>query len=228
MRKALVLVLLFVGFSLSAGDVASFVNMGFSNDGRYYMFGQKGVEIAKAQSYADAYIIDIKENNYAKGGVFSTTEKSLPSLGADDVGILFNIVKDNAWVIKKYDINHNNSGKSIYFLATGASPENNLSFRVFDKSSKIKEINCALSQTVNASAKRSSFFITVNLKNQDGVENALIAGNSKIVRKNTGAYFIKNILLSPDNKSIVFVIGKEVYKNGEKSVNYMVETVALE
>ena len=58
--------------SLLAGDVATFVDKGFSEDGKYYIFGQYGVTDKKFQAYAEIYQVDIAANDYVDNGVFKT------------------------------------------------------------------------------------------------------------------------------------------------------------
>ncbi len=57
MKKSVICgLVLLLGFSaLSAGDVASFVDKGFSEDGKYYVFGQYGKTDKKYQGYAEIY-----------------------------------------------------------------------------------------------------------------------------------------------------------------------------
>ena len=64
---------LFVGVaSCFAGDVASFVDKGFTADGKYYIFGQYGKTDKKFQGWAEIYLVDIAANDYVDGGVFKT------------------------------------------------------------------------------------------------------------------------------------------------------------
>ena len=55
MKKSFVCSLfLIIGLSaLSAGDVATFVDKGFSEDGKYYVFGQYGKTDKKFQGWAE-------------------------------------------------------------------------------------------------------------------------------------------------------------------------------
>ena len=93
MKKTLLTVLISL-FSLSVfcGDLATFVDLGFSKDGKKYMFGQYGVTDSEIQGYAEIYIVDVEKNEYVEGGVF----RRLPSKeteGKDGKG-LFNMLCD--------------------------------------------------------------------------------------------------------------------------------------
>ena len=54
-----------------AGDVASFVDKGFTSDGKYYIFGQYGKTDKKFQGWAEIYQVNIASNDFVEGGVFS-------------------------------------------------------------------------------------------------------------------------------------------------------------
>lgn len=230
MRKLVILLLLTFGISLHAGDAATFVNLGFSSDSQYFMFGQHGVKAGSSESYAESFIIDVDKNRYAKGGKLIASWPVIPGLGADSVGALFNIVKDNSWLIKKYQIDHINTGKGIYFLAEGELPKSELEFRVFDKRSPIETISCSLKQgrETSGTSESSWFYIDLTWKTKNSVEKSIKVGHPQIKRKNTMTYFIKNVILAPDSKSLVFIIAKEVKAEKGVDLRYMVETVSLQ
>ena len=66
-------------FNLFAGDVATFVDCGFSADGKYYVFGQYGKTDKKFQGWADIYQVDIEKNDYVDGGVFKIKPSAVTS-----------------------------------------------------------------------------------------------------------------------------------------------------
>lgn len=227
MRKFWIVFLFFVGVSLSAGDVATFVNLGFSKDSQYYMFAQKGVNVGKVESYAEAFLVDVSQNNWAKGGILKVSDYSLPELGSEGFGLVYNLVRENNWLIKKYGIDHNNTGKTIYFLSDGALPKEKLEFRIFDKNSKIQMISCFLNQKVDADSKKSSFFIDLKWKDKEGIEFFQKVGNENFQREKTGKYFIKSIIQSKEGRCLIFVIAKEIFEKEDLSIRYMVECVNL-
>ena len=65
--------------SVFAGDVASFVDKGFSEDGKYYVFGQYGKTDKKFQGWADICQVDIAKNDYVDGGVFKIKPSAVTS-----------------------------------------------------------------------------------------------------------------------------------------------------
>ena len=229
MRKLILFILLSFGFSLHAGDASEFVNLGFSNDGSYFMFGQHGIIVSTSESYSESFIIDIHTNRYAKGGKFLSKWQMLPGLGADSIGGLFNQVRENSWIVKKYHINHINNGKAVYFLVDGEVPKNDLTFRIFDKKTKVKNISCELKQGKSDTKGKveSWFFIEINWTDLNDEKHQNLIGHPKYKRNNVLDYYIKNIILSPDHKTLIFVIAKEVKVKDGVNLRYMVETVVL-
>jgi len=68
--KKIILTILIVFFIctsfLWAGDNAVFVDLGFSPDGRTYMFGQYGVLSPSLKPWAELYVIDMITNNFVQ------------------------------------------------------------------------------------------------------------------------------------------------------------------
>ena len=52
-----------------AGDVATFVNLGFSPDSAYFLFGQYGIDQAAGKPYAETYLVDNKRNDFVDKGI---------------------------------------------------------------------------------------------------------------------------------------------------------------
>ena len=86
MKKLLIcaMTVLFCCSALSAGDVATFVDKGFSEDGKYYVFGQYGRTDKKYQGWAEIYQVDIAKNDWVDGGVFKIKPTAVT---ADKAGV---------------------------------------------------------------------------------------------------------------------------------------------
>ena len=82
-RLALVWVLfLLAALAASAGDVAQFVNLGFSKDARYFMFGQFGIAEKDSTPWADTFIVDVPANAFAAKGTNRFSGDRNPSIRA--------------------------------------------------------------------------------------------------------------------------------------------------
>ena len=67
-RTVICLLLAFTAAMVMAGDLAVLENMGFSADGRYFMFGQHVLVTGAGQAYAETAIVDVSRNEFLPGG----------------------------------------------------------------------------------------------------------------------------------------------------------------
>jgi predicted secreted protein len=71
---------------LWAGDTASFVDLGFSPDGKTYMFAQYGIESKTLKPWADLFVVDVPRNNFVNGGRLSFIGDNPAVAGQDGSG----------------------------------------------------------------------------------------------------------------------------------------------
>lgn len=229
MHKIFIIIFLFLGITAFAGDVATFINLGFSENGHYFMFGQYGEKVGTNQTVAESYIISCSKNAFVKDGVLKYEKVGIPKLGSDSIGVMFNLLRENKSIVEKYRIDHANNGKTIFFLTEGEKVKNELSFRVFDEKSGIKNIQCKLlEKSFDPEGEVSSqFHIDLKWIDSRDSEKSAIVGLPDYRRKGVKSYFIKSIILSSDYKCLIFVIGKVVKAGTEINLEYMVESVSL-
>ena len=99
---------------LWAADVASFVDLGFSADGRYYMFGQYGVEANTLKPWAELFVVDVPKNNFVPGGKLSYTHNNSIIQGQDGTGALYTLLANNGPLFKKYNIDFLRQSRPLY------------------------------------------------------------------------------------------------------------------
>ena len=211
-------------FSATANDVASFVNLGFSDDSRFFLFAETGQNLEKGQIYANGYLVDVVKNQFVRNGVKKAVYEGSVNAGYSDAGALFNLLAEWNGFLKPYSINHLNTGRLIYSLEPGAEAKNVLTYRDFFTK---KNYEIELNQMKIENPLKSSFFISVKVTDANGNRLAKVVGMPDFQRENVSDYFIRQVIISPDNKQIVFVIAKTVIINGETSIRYMVETLSL-
>jgi predicted secreted protein len=209
-----------------AGDVAQFVNLGFSPDSRYFMFGQYGILEKNSTPWADAYIVDVPANIYAPRGAKQFTSPKPVEPGTSALGALLIALSDNLSQRRQYRIDHLLSGRLLYVLVDGAQAADVLEFRDFPTGRTYK---VALQQSVDpkAGVVHSSFRLSISVVEKDGKTRAISAGNPVISRTGVKAYHIKQIILAPDGNSLVFLIQKEEQDSHGDNIRYMVETVRV-
>ena len=211
-------------FSATANDVASFVNLGFSDDSRFFLFAETGQNLEKGQIYANGYLVDVVKNQFVRNGVKKAVYEGSVNAGYSDAGALFNLLAEWNGFLKPYSINHLNTGRLIYSLEPGAEAKNVLTYRDFFTK---KNYEIELNQMKTENPLKSSFFISVKVTDANGNRLAKVVGRPDFQRENVSDYFIRQVIISPDNKQIVFVIAKTVIIDGETSIRYMVETLSL-
>jgi Predicted secreted protein len=215
-----------IGIPSFAGDVASFVNLGFSADSGYFMFGQYGVDQGTGKPYAETYLVDNGRNDFvAKGTVRKTFDAALEP-GQDALGAIFTLVGDQQSLIKKYKIDHLRPGRLLYVLMDGQEPPASLSFRDF-KTDAAYEISLNQSASEQKGASVASFGIAVSYTAKDGTTKRIVGGNPDIKRQGVKDYAIRRIIAAPDEKHLIFIIEKRTVEKGDAAVRYMVEALKL-
>ncbi len=135
---ACLLALALAAFPVFAGDAAAFQNLGFSADGRYFMFAQYGVSESGSLPYAQIFTVDVPRNRFVPGGTRKTTAKTVVEPGTDGRGALFNLLAEVLPLKKKYAIDHTRTGRLLYILMDGALPLPELEFRDFQADKEVQ------------------------------------------------------------------------------------------
>lgn len=223
-RSVLAALLFLSATALFAGDVATFANLGFSPDARYFMFGQYGVTGGMV-AYADLYAIDVAHDRFVSGG--ERTGRYLGTLqpGEDGNGELLNLLAQSASLSNRLGINHLLTGRVIYLLLDGQKPQTDLKFRDFqtgnDYDIKLNQLEYA-NQTVSA-----SFSIDLTIHTAKGKVLHYTVGLPGYRRPGVENYRISRIIVGPHNRALVFVIEKQEQDTVGVNIRYMVDTVLL-
>ena len=118
-RYVLVIVLLLTGLLLWAGDIATFQNLGFSGDSRYFMFGQYGVSGDDSSPYADLFLVDVARNSFVSEGRKNIHPKRTAEAFDSGIGALFALVQQNTDLASRYHILPYVTGRPLYILLNG-------------------------------------------------------------------------------------------------------------
>jgi predicted secreted protein len=229
MKRSILMVLAVLVFLIpaAAGDIATFVNLGFSPDSSAFMFGQYGADSASGKPYAELYLVDTRKNDFvAKGSAKKVFDAALEP-GQDCSGAFYSLFADNVGLAKTYKIDHLAPGRLLYVLLDGEEPPAALSFRDFKTEASY---DVAIQKSVaegKDGAFSSSFGLGVSVKDKEGVSKRVTAGNADLKRAGVKDYVIRRILVAPDGKTLVFVIEKRMTEKGDQSVRYMIETVKI-
>ena len=225
-RKVLIAIILLFSYVLVAGDVATYVNLGFSPNSRYFLFGQYGIDSENTKPYAAIFLVDVFRNTFVPQGVISKNYDVEVQPGQEGLGALLNTVRENNELLSKYEIDDVKIGRVLYLLVNGDEPKSQLNFRDFNNE---RTINIQLHQQKLGGGKSvsSSFYLDLDVTSKDGRRSDYKVGLPDYKRTGVERYRIKQVCYTPDEKSMVFVIEKEEYQEDGVNIRYMVETVKL-
>lgn len=225
-RIVLVLILILSAACLYAGDVAEYVNLGFSEDSEYFMFGQYGIEYGSSNPYAEIYTVKVTENKFAENGVFKKVYNKSIQPGQNGSGALFNLLSEKHEGVKNFDVDHLNKGRIVYILINGAEPKEKLEFRDFKNNGRYK-VELIQNRYGTDEKPSASFHIDLTATDKTNTVSTYTVGLPGYQRDDVIKYRIKQVMFAPDEKSLVFVVEKEMLDGTGPSIRYMVETVDL-
>jgi predicted secreted protein len=230
-RKAflLITILTLCGFSLRAGDTASFVDLGFSPDGRIYMFAQYGIQASTLRPWADLYVVDVPQNNFVSGGKLSYTHDRPVIAGQDGSGALYRIIAQNTALADRYGVNFLFQGQPLYIsLGTTAVPAGGetVEFRDFEQGVSYQATLVPYLEGTGVSLK-SSFYINLERTGRDGSKKSYVVGTPQVKRPLIASYRIGKVMVAPRDGSVVFVIEMRRQNGSDFDIRYMVEAVRL-
>jgi predicted secreted protein len=216
---------------LYAGDVAAFVDIGFSSDGQTYLFGQYGSTDKIYEGYADIFTVDIGSNKFVKDKVFSIAP-TIETKGSSGINTYKKLYSKYENDILKYHPAPANLTNVLYLRSDSKITPNEIIFKDFERSSKNNEIFYHIKLVPWYSGKtatsKSSFFISVEKQDADG--NVLfkdVAGTPDFKRTGVTDYAVEKILCDKNCKSLVFVVEKKITSSDGFNIRYMVETLLV-
>ncbi|HEC62337.1 MAG TPA: DUF2259 domain-containing protein [bacterium] len=224
MRNICVSILLLSTALLHSGDIAIFQNLGFSPDAQHYMFAQYGVSEKSSSPYTELFVVKVSTNRFVPGGVRRFSGSKAVGPGNDGRSALFTILEDSLSLKKKWSIDHFLTGRLLYILLDGQDPKAELEFRDFETGAKynVKLIQSSIDSKVET---KSSFHLIVTVE-KSGTTNRYTVGLPNYWRNGVINYRIKQILLGPNERSLIFVIEKEEQDGKGVNIRYMVETLS--
>jgi predicted secreted protein len=217
--------------SVWAGDIASYVDLGFSQDGKIYMFAQYGVQAGTLKPWADLFIVDVPKNEFVTGGKVSFVHDMPVIAGQDGSGALYRLIARNAALAERYGVSYLLQGHPLYIAIDGdvsaAILGETIEFRDFGSKNYYR---AQLVPRVEGSGSNltSSFYIALEQTGLDGSKKTYPqVGNPQIKRPLISSYRIRKVMVAPRDGSIIFVI--EMRRQGPDGVDirYMVEALHL-
>jgi predicted secreted protein len=215
--------------SLWAGDTASFVDLGFSPDGRTYIFAQYGVASATLRPWADMFVVDVPRNNFVSGGKISYVHDSPVTAGQDGSGALYRIIARNAALAEQYGVSFLLPGQPLYIALENHSPAaaaETIEFRDFEQGASYRATLVPYVEGSGAGLK-SSFYINLERTARDGSKKTYTVGTPQIKRPLIASYRIGKVVIAPRDGSVIFVIETRKPSGNDFEIRYMVEALRL-
>lgn len=236
-------------FAAMAGDAAVFSEMGFSEDGKYYVFGEYGrTDKASDASrsfcgWAEIYAVDVEANAFVNGGVFRTAAAA-KTRGKSGIEVYDTLSAKSRAVISKYNCTKPTADRVLYICdSPSKTGDEKIEFRDFtrllgtlsgDGAGKSGDNTPAYRVHINQSVKgkgmeaSSSFHIVLEKIGADGKAIASqIVGSPNIVRKGVTGYKIERISCNKERDALVFVVAKTMEDDTGVLIRYMVETAKI-
>lgn len=227
-KKAIFAAALIVFLSVSGlpADTASFVDLGFSPDGKTYMFAQYGVETKTLKAWADLFVVDVTRNNFVNDGKLSFVNNSPVVFGQDGSGALYRLIAQNASLAERYRIDHCFQGQLLYVSLDPPAKSAPIEFRDFETGSAYRAV---LVSSVEGSGTtlKSSFYINVERTAQDGSKKTYTIGTPQLKRSLVASYCIHKVIVAPNDGSVIFVIEMRKLEGDSTNVRFMVEALRL-
>ena len=218
--------------ALSAGDVATFVDKGFSEDGKYYVFGQYGRTDKKYQGWAEIYQVDIAKNDWVDGGVFKINPTAVTADKAG-VDVYESLEGKNYYYLRDLKCKVADADRVLYILDdVNKTGTDEIVFTDFNNSTvdSPNTFHIQLVPTINGKGKnvKSSFYIWVEKKDADGnTISKTKVGSPDVVRSGISNYKIERIMCDPSQTNFIFVIEKIQEDDTGISIRYMVEAAKI-
>ena len=224
------MLLLFLGVSgIWAGDTATFVDLGFSPDGKIYMFAQYGVQSGTLKPWADLFVVDVPRNNFVSGGRASYVHDMPVVSGQNGSGALFRLIAQNASLAERHGVNYCFQGQPLFIdlgseSPSGAQPP--VEFRDFESGVSYRATLVSNAEGSGSDLK-SSFFINLDRIARDGSVKTYTVGTPKVKRPIVTSYSVKKVMIAPHDGSMIFLIEMKIQDGANINVRYMVEALRL-
>lgn len=213
---------IFCCFFIYAGDIANFVNLGFSQDGNKFAFGEYGLTDGTYTAYAEIYCVDVIKNDFLPAGIFKINSLKETD-GKDSKNVFFSLLDRANYSLNKWNINQKNEGRAVYVSTENTVNESTLLFRDFETDDEY----IVVIHKNKKSNMEASFYITVEIIKPNGSKIKKEVGQKDKTRNGVGDYTIKKIIIDNTNTSLIFIIEKHIYTKTGMSIRHMAEAVKL-
>jgi len=221
-----------LAFAAFAGDAAFFEDLGFSEDGSVYVFGQYGKTDKDFQAWAEIYTVNVAKNDFVKNENYKL-EPGTATVSLSGKKAWEKLSENTEWKLAKYKLEAADPENYIYVSETDKKdPEDEIVFKDYEASTKENPVyyHIRLCPTYEGFGSKSKSSFYINLEQVDGEGTVLMkhkVGTPSVKRPGVTGYKIVKIFTDKSGKSLVFVVEKTTEDEKGTSIRYMVETIRL-
>lgn len=212
--------LILTGLMVYAGDIANFVNLGFSEDGTRFAFGQYGVTDEQYRAYAEIYGVDVERNEFLPKGFFRSSPTK-ETEGKDAKELFFALQNRAAHSLDTWGISDLRKGRVLYVPTAKTEKNTTFLFRDFETNT---EYGVVLHVTKNLK-KGASFYISLEITTPNGKKVKKDIGRPNFNRAGVRDYFLKRVIIDESGQGLVFIVEKQEYNPKGHSSRFMAETI---
>jgi predicted secreted protein len=215
--KHIFYILFFISILARAGDVATFVSLGWSPDDAYYAFAQYGEQDGSGFPYAEIFVVSVAENSFVPGGVIKNLWKEVDAK-TDSIHVLLQSRIDADSLFKAYDIRASRQAQMVVPPVEGERERVSWSDGT---------MSIFMQQTAKGNPAMLESEAAFQLVLKHGEKDSTILGNPDRFRQYVMRYDIDRVLLADNQQSLVAVIKMTKIGFEGPDVRYMVETARL-
>ncbi len=225
-----ILILTSLGTAAWAGDAAIFVDLGFSPDGKKYMFAQYGVESGSLKPWSELFVVDVPKNNFVPGGRIAYVHPGPATPGLDGSGAFYKLLAANAALADAHQIDFTRQSRPLYISmdngTSGDQKNDTVEFRDFDSGAAYTATLVPFVEGSGADLK-SSFYINLVRTAPDGSVKKYVVGTPQLKRPQIAAYRIRRAMIAPKDGSLILVVEMRRRSASGFDLRYMVEALRL-
>ncbi|MDR0474600.1 MAG: DUF2259 domain-containing protein [Treponema sp.] len=213
---------------LWAGDTAVFADLGFSPDGKTYMFAQYGVHSDTLKPWAELFVVDVARNNFVPEGKVSYVHNSPVTTGQDGSGALYRILSKNVHLADQYKVDFLFQGQPLYLSLDEplSAVRENVEFRDFETGT-VYSASVISGTEGSGAALKSSFYIDLERAAKNSSLKTYRVGTPQVKRPGVVSYRIRKVVIAPHDGSMIFVIEMKKQNGSSYDIRYMVEALKL-
>ncbi len=220
--------LLLVPMLLAAGDRAEFINLGFSDDGSIFLYGQYGKDTEGRYLYADIIAHSLVDDQRVDEMTISRQYPMRQFSGQSGLNALLMGLREHA---SSYSlpINYTNTGSVLFFQLPGQDAGELVTFTDYADMT-LYTVSLTIRPKERKPGTDATILLTLFRELRDGTKSRFSTGSLLEPLEGIYEFHIKQAVLSPDRSGIIVVIQTRVFNeaDGDEDYRYTVYSIPFD